>query len=161
MAHLMLVRHRRERTEAGEFLGIATLALTAPAAYYTSTGDMSILAFFLWFLGVAYSGVSVFYVKMKLAYSSPRPRPSKREGRSLILALVFYQTITIGSIVLLSSLALLPLWTIMAFAPITVQVVAGTVKRGRPLNVRRLGFILVGQSTGFVILIAAAFSLAR
>jgi hypothetical protein len=154
--HLVLVRYRRERTWAGEFLGIGTLALSAPAAYYASTGILSVSAFLLWILSIAYFGTTVFYVRMRLAYSSTRTKP-RGGGQRLVLPLAVYQAAVLGSVSLVSSLGLLPPLTPLAFLPIAAQVAVGTMYRKRGLSIKRLGFILLGQSVAFVLLMAAAF----
>lgn len=156
--HLWLVRHRMERTILGEFLGVVALTSAAPAAFYTATGSMSQVAFLLWFLCALFFGSSVFYVKMQVArYSSTNPR--KSESSQLASALVLYQTVALGMVIFLSYLGYLSPFTGAAFIPLAAWMLARVVRGQKRLEIKRLGFTLLGHSIAFGIALIFIFLL--
>lgn len=157
LVHLMLVRYRNERTILGEFLGIGALTLTAPAAFYAATGSMSALAFLLWFVNVVYFGASVFYVKMRVADRSRTASLQRPEGRLFAGSLLLYQGVALSGIALLSYFGLLPPLTVVAFLPMTLHMAVDAARREKQLDIKRLGFTLVGHSVAFALLVVGAF----
>ncbi|MBI2854902.1 MAG: YwiC-like family protein [Chloroflexi bacterium] len=156
LVHLAMVRFRKERSQVGEFMGIASLALAAPAALYVTAGNISTSAALLWFLSFAYFGASVYYVRMKLARPAGGAVPRGPEtGYRLHTAV--YQASVLSITALLSILRLLPPLMVVSFVPITVQVALGFLdRRGKP-NARRLGVSLVFQSILFAFLVAVIY----
>lgn len=153
--HLALVRSRQERSAAGEFLGISGLALAGPAGYYTAGGDVTLTAFAVWLVNVAYFGISVYYVRLKLGAARGRAVVGRTSGaRPALLCL----TATLAVIAALDLANILPGFIVLAYAPLAAQVLHGVFLPGRQTSARRLGFSLVGHSIIFLALAAVFFS---
>lgn len=86
---LFLVTRREERQLGIELVGVGTLALGAPAAYWVSRGQMAATGWWLWGLAWLYAAASIVYVYLRLKQRRMKQVPSRqdqwREGRRTIL----------------------------------------------------------------------------
>jgi hypothetical protein len=150
---LYTLRARLERSEGGELLGVATLTLTAPGAYYVVTAGLDRVAFFLWALAFLYFGSSVFFVKMKV-----RQRPGRgrwRVGRDTALYHLFLLMATLG----LMLGGFIPTLAPLAFLPLIIKVIVSLVRKPGELNIRRLGLTELGHSLLFGAVLVLAYRL--
>ena len=60
-------RKRLDRSQWGEILGVASLALTAPAGYVIAHGRLDRTAWLLWIVCTLFFNSAIFFVKMVLA----------------------------------------------------------------------------------------------
>ncbi|MEK7281698.1 MAG: YwiC-like family protein, partial [Chloroflexota bacterium] len=161
LGHLYLSRKHQERSMAGEFLGIAGLLLSAPVAVYAASGQLNSVAFWLWFLSLAFFTTSIFYVKMKVEEFSSRGGAGSQTRHRLSRFLIWYQAGAIAVVLLLSYLGLIPTLTVVAFIPVAFQTAWGILKPVKQLRIKRLGWSQVGQSALFFGLLVLVYRISE
>ncbi|UCE18680.1 MAG: YwiC-like family protein [Gemmatimonadota bacterium] len=154
-AHTLLTLQRQERTIIGEFLGILVLTVSAPLAYYLYQHVLTASAVVLWFLNALYFGASVFYVKMRLILSAHNDRPSRRftHERNILI----YLSILLFVLVILSLGKLAPISVVLAFVPMMAHTLWSLMFMPQRLNITRQGFVQVGLSLVFAVLIIMSY----
>lgn len=151
--HLKLVTTQHERSIVAEFLGIAGLGLTGPAAYYTASGAIDTRAALSWLLPALFFGTSVFAVKLRVE-GYGRTKAGKPLG-GLIAGLAGYQATAIMVVALLVFLDMVPPWVVVAYIPVTVQAIRLARDLKMPPNLKRLGLLWVAHSLLFTLLLIA------
>jgi len=157
--YLWLAVRRAEMSLAGEWLGVAGLALGAPGAYLVATGMLDVTALELYALNALYFGGTIFYIKFKVR-EQPRVvaphadwRTRLRAGRATLayhaLAFAFIGALAIGDI--------LPALVPIAFAPALCKMFGGILNRPARVNLKHLGFIELGLSVTFAAFIWLAY----
>ncbi len=158
--HLALARVHRERSVAGQWVGVAGLTLAGPATYYAATGTLGTTAASIWGLSFLYFGYPIYYVKLKM---DPIARKSVGTGlRTRLLQgrqVLLYQVMTLAIVTGLAAAQVAPWTALVAFVPATVQVFIGALHPAPQLNLKRLGFTQVGHSIAFGVLLVLAFRL--
>lgn len=158
--HWWLVDRRQEMSVRGELAGISGLALGAPLAYYTATGQLDGTAAALWLVNALYFGGTVFYIKLKVR-QQPREAAPDRVGERLIKAkaCLTYQTVVLTIAIVLVALDHLPVLIILAFVPMTLKVLYGAAhwQDKKSLSLPRLGVIELIHAALFAVLIISAF----
>lgn len=148
----ILAKHHG-KTITGDLLAVSGLTLTGPAAYYVVTGRIDDSAILLWGLSILFFGSSVLYVHMKIrAASFGKEKLSVLKKLSLGAMNIAYGLSVLAIVWTLTSVDLLPVYTIFAFLPMVVHVIFGTFSLTGRVRFRNLGFILVGQSVVFALL---------
>lgn len=142
----------------GDLVASVGLSVGAPAALMLDGSSDWRQAGLLWLLVSLFFGSSVVYVHMKIkAVSAKLTEPSwearLRFGR-LTLAYHLVVIILIGAIVASGRTGLLAL---IAYVPMSIHAVVGTIRLAGPVRFRRLGFLLLGHAMLFAILLAAAW----
>jgi hypothetical protein len=158
--HLWLVDRRREMSALGELSGIFGLALGAPMAYYTASGQLDGTAAALWLINALYFGGTVFYIKLKVRQQPRLPAPDRLSERLIkAKACLTYQGIALTLVIVAVAFARLPWLIPLAFVPMTLKVIYGAVRwqDRESLSLPRLGVIEVIHSVLFAILIIVAF----
>lgn len=158
--HWRLVDRRQEMSVRGELSGIFGLALGAPMAYYTATGQLNWTAAALWLVTALYFGGTVFYIKLKVRQQPREPKPDRVSERLVkAKACLTYQTVVLTILILLTALQHLPALALLAFAPMTLKIVFGAAhwQDKRTLSLPRLGVIELIHSILFAMLIVIAF----
>lgn len=154
--YLWLIRQRAERTAPAELVMVAGLSLSAVGAVYVVRGEWVVLALWLWLLTALYSGSSVFFVRMMVR----RPvRGRAALGRRLRVGwgALLYQGLVWLILSALVFRGAIPLLVPLAFLPLLVKVLAALfVVGGRP-RIRVLGFMEVGHTLLFALLLVAAY----
>ncbi len=140
---------REQRSVFNELTVIASLTLSAPAAYYTITGRIGTEALLLYVFNFLFFGSSVFYVKTKIEFLKTDGIWRNRAKSSLII-LILYHSILIMIIVVLALLGVFKLYVFLGFVPMLVQVIAGILSGKTRVNFKRLGVGLVIQSAIFL-----------
>jgi len=155
--HLLFQRYGK--TLAGDLLGMLALTVGAPAALYVGSASLDERHVILWFLNFFFFASGAFYVHMKIGaagvkQSSLAPAEKVRLGYHNLL----YHVIMFGvlglSIMVTSTSAIL----LLAFVPITVHALYGTISLSPRVNFKRLGLILLGHSILFCVLLISSFS---
>ncbi len=158
VVYLWLAARRAEMTVWGEWIGIAGLALGAPGAYVVARGALDATAIALYVLNILYFGGTVLYIKFKVR-EQPRVvlQPSLRarlwSGRVSLL----YHAIVAALVAIFAAMNWLPALVPIAFILPMCKVIGGVLSKPKRLNIRRLGFIELGFTIVFLVVILAAF----
>lgn len=158
--HLWLVYRRQEMSIIGELAGILGLALGAPLAYYTISGQLDGVAAALWLVNALYFGGTVFYIKLKVRQQPRLPAPDRVSERLVkAKACLAYQTIALSTLLLLVAWQWLPWLALLAFVPVTLKVVHGAWQwqDKKSLSLMRLGLIEIFHAGAFAVLVMVAF----
>jgi hypothetical protein len=161
LLHLWLVARRQEMSAVGELLGIFGLALGAPMAYYTATGQLDEKAAALWVINALYFGGTTFYIKLKVRQQPRVPAPDRLSDRWVAAkACLAYQVAVLTATILLVALQHAPHLIPLAFVPMTIKVLYGASRwqDKKSLSLPRLGMIEVIHSTLFAVLVVVAFA---
>jgi hypothetical protein len=157
--YLLLAARRAEMSTAGEWIGIAGLALGAPGAYLASTGRLDSIALALYVVNLLYFGGAVSYIKFKV-----REQPHAATSESGLSAQVWAGRVTLGyhALVLfvgatLAAIYYVPALTAVAFLLPMCKVVAGIVTRPTHLSLPRLGVIELAVTLAFALTVLAAY----
>jgi hypothetical protein len=159
--HLWLVARRQEMSAIGELAGIFGLALGAPTAYYTASGQLDLTALMLWAVNALYFGGTVFYIKLKVRQQPRQPAPSQLSERFIkAKACLGYQTIALTVVLLLVTFQLAPLLSPLALIPATIKALwgAGHWQDKKSLSLMRLGLVEIFHAVAFTVLIVIAFT---
>jgi hypothetical protein len=151
-AYLGHAARRTESSVVGELVGIAGLVLTAPAAYYASSGHYDATAAGLWAIHMLYFSGTVFYIKLKVREQTRREAPTQISQRLIAgRACLAYQTTALTLVALLALLRWMPVLAPLALVPVTVKTIAGAVRwqDRRSLSLMRLGLAEVAHSLLF------------
>ena len=157
--YLLLAARRAEMSTAGEWLGIAGLALGAPAAYLVATGSLDETALALYLLNVLYFGGTVFYIKFKVR-EQPRTVEPVASFRARLWAgrvTLAYHTMVLLVVALLATIGVLPALAAAAFLLPMCKVVRGVFTRPARLNIPRLGLIELAITAAFAFIVLAAY----
>ncbi len=158
--HLWLVSRRQEMNVTGELLGIFGLALGAPMAYYTASGQLDKTAVALWVINALYFGGTVFYIKLKVRQQPRLPAPDHLSERLVkARACLSYQTIALSIVAMLAILQQAPLLAVLAFIPATIKALNGAWnwQDKKSLNLVRLGITEIVHAVVFAGLVIVAF----
>jgi len=136
-----------QKSVASDLTAVAGLALSAPAAYYVTTGKLDMLAVGAWLLNVLFFGCSVFYAHLKIHASKLRKdswqlHEKWSAGKSTLL----YHVTAIGLVRIMVVNGLAPFLSVLAFAPMFFHAVIGTAKIEQRVKFKNLGFMLLGHS---------------
>lgn len=156
--YLFLVWKRRDRSSLAELLGVSTLTMSAWASFYTATGSLESTGLVLWLVCFLFFGSSVFYVKMKVETRS-RSKNHLTLKQKLVSGkgVVSYQALSLAAILSLIWSGLVPIATVVAFLPITLQRAIGIANLKKKPAIKRLGFTELGHSILFGLLLGLVF----
>ena len=146
-----------ERSSGNEVLAICGLTLTAPASYYVARGQWEGAAFWLWLLSAGYFASSVFYIKLRLYSLNRRKEEAQRRARRSCAS---YHSILLVALAALLISGNLPLFALMAFAPVLARAFWRLLKPVRQVNLRRAGILEIVYSVVFLLGIALSYRVA-
>lgn len=144
--HIYLTARRAERKFVGELLGVVSLTLTAPAAYYVVRGQFDKNSLLLWGVNLLYFTSAIFYVKMRVSRSV-----QKRDANLLTWQCFFYHCALITFIGVLAWLEWFSALVVVAFVPITLRAFLGMTGKGERLNLKKIGIAELAYTLVFVI----------
>ena len=154
-----LLTKKDGKTIASDLLAIFGLTLSAPSAYYVSTGVLEMNALILWILNVLFFGCSVFYVHMKIRVTGMKKTSWKLKEKFVVGVLnILYHFIVIGIVLVIVLSHATPVTVILAFVPMVVHAIVGTVNLHRKVRFKKLGFLLLAQSIFFCIVLIVSFN---
>lgn len=143
-----------DRSVQGEVMAIAGLTMTAPAAYCVAHGQWSQTAWWLWAISAAYFASSVFYVKLRVTSLHAKQPDDKRRARWQCIG---YHAFLLVSLLALAVTRSLPLFVLIAFAPVLGRTVWGLLKPAESLNLKRIGVTEIVYSVIFLIFTTLTF----
>lgn len=144
--HIYLASKREERTMGGEFLGVVSLTLTAPGAYYVVTGQVDWLCLLLWVLNILYFTSSIFYVKMRVSRFA-----KKKDAQSLTWQCVSYHLVLIAGVGGMTWMNWITAIAAVAFLPVTIRAFLALQEQKGKLNLQRIGLAEAIYTLLFVI----------
>jgi hypothetical protein len=148
------VTRRYSKSIVSDLLAAAGLTLGGPSAYYVLTGRVDSTALLLYIFNFLFFGCSVFYVHMKIRASG-----TKKSGMTWVdkisigkLNLAYHIAIVslVGTLVALHTTSI---FALLAFGPMFVHAVFGTLKLSSKVRFKNLGFLLLAQSVVFGMLL--------
>jgi hypothetical protein len=142
------------RRLATELIGVAGLALSAPAGAIAVTGHLDALTAIIWALSAMHSVVGVLYVRLRI--DERHGRASRGQAAWVIAA----HGLSLLAVVAAALIGWLP-WPVTI--PVGLLLIrALIVARRRPpiTSVKRFGFTEIGLSLAFALIVIAAFLLA-
>lgn len=145
-----LLTRKIQKSIASDLAAVAGLTLSAPSAYYVTTGTLDTNAFVLWLLNLLFFGCSVFYVHLKIRASAmKKSRWHAWEKISVGKVNILYHCFVVSVIAVLVLYHLTPATIVIAFLPMVVHAIAGTIKLSHRVKFKNLGFLLLGHSIVF------------
>ncbi len=148
------VTRRYSKSIVSDLLAAAGLTLGGPSAYYVLTGRVDSTALLLYIFNFLFFGCSIFYVHMKIRASGiKKPRMTwvdKVSFGKMNLAYHIVVVSLVGALVALHSASIIAL---LAFVPMFVHAVFGTLKLSGRVRFKNLGFLLLAQSIVFGVLL--------
>ncbi|HUI31450.1 MAG TPA: YwiC-like family protein [Candidatus Acidoferrales bacterium] len=142
--------HKAQRSFINELTVLAALTLSAPAAYYTVTGRVDVMAVWLFILNFLFFGSSVFYVKARIEFLRSNGKWLNGARKSLTMVIA-YHIILIAVIVLLGIFSSIDILILLGFTPMMVQVASGILSKDTRVNFRLVGVLLIAQSFAFLV----------
>jgi len=140
---------------ATDLIAVAGLTLSGPSMYYVLTGTLDRTALSMYVLNFLFFGCSVFYVHMKIqASAAKKPGMAWREKLSLGKENLRYHAAVAAVVAILAYVQFIPIFAAVAFIPMVVHGVYGTIKLSSRVHFKKLGFLLLGQSVVFGILLS-------
>jgi hypothetical protein len=156
---LLLINGRQatqleDRSIGAEILAICGLTITAPASYYAARGAWDQRAVWLWLLSVFYFASSVFYIKLRIYRLNPRRQDAQRR---VWQSCAIYHSFLLIALAALFASGSLPLFVLIAFAPVLARTFRSLFKPVTQVNLKRAGILEIIYSLLFLILIALGF----
>lgn len=156
LANFLLVRGRT-KTISSDLLATLGLTMTAPSGYYVVAGKLDFTAGWIWLLNFLFFGGGMVYVHMKLAASATKkPGLTLPEKFSLGWLNLAYHVLAVALVAVLAVNNWTPLFAVIAFVPMTVHAVYGTLKLSGSVHFRNLGLLLLLQAILFALLLAGS-----
>ena len=151
------LKRQRKFRAAAEVIGSIGLTSTAASAYYLVTGEFGAAALTIWAVNWLFAAEQIEFVQTRIRgakLASFRERLAR--GKAYI--------VTVASVLLaIAAMAvgeLVPALAILAFAPAIVRAVAWFTSKQKPLDVHRLGWMELGNSITFAVLLIVAYRVA-
>ena len=133
-----------------DLLAVAGLTLSGPSAYYVLTGMVDMKAVSLYILNFLFFGCSVFYVHMKIkASASKKGKMEWGERLSLGRMNLTYYAVVVTIVGILAAMKFVPAIVMLAFIPMVVHGIYGTIQLSGNVRFKSLGLILLGQAVLF------------
>lgn len=148
----------RPKSIGSDFVAVVGLTMTGPAASYVMVGNLEIEALLVWLLTMLFFGSSVFYVHMKIRASSLKKEAmTGREKVVLGQYNILYHVALLAVVAAFTSLSETPPLAIAAFVPVSLHAFVGTIRLSPRVQFKKLGFLLLGQSVLFAVLLSITF----
>lgn len=145
------------KSVVSDLAGIAGMALGAPSLRYVTIGLLDGEAMLLYVLSVLFFGSNVVYVHMKIRAVEMRcDALTAAQKIQLGWLNLVYHLVVLSIVVVFAVRLWTPMLTVVAFLPMAVHAIYGTVALGSRVRFKRLGLLLVAHSLLFVVLFALA-----
>jgi hypothetical protein len=160
MIYIYLFLQRKERSILGELSGISLLTLSSSAAIAIAQGRLTSQALLLWLVNALYFSSSVFYIKMKIAaYTQQRKNTIDKTALPMTRQCLAYLAILMIIIGILIFANWLPGLILLAFIPMIIHTLWQIWISKADLKIMREGWIQVGLSIIFALLIVVSYRL--
>jgi hypothetical protein len=142
---------RQPKAISSDLVSVLGVTLTGPSTYYVVSGQLDRTAFVVWLLNILFFGSCVFYVHMRIrALAAKKVQWNFRDRFTCGRLNLMFHVVMIAVLMLLVFERLTPSPVLLAFAPITIHAVWGTVKLADDPDFRKLGLTLLGHSAVFM-----------
>lgn len=156
--HLWLVSRREERGQQGvELVGSGVLALTAPAAYWVSSGENVLEAWIIWGLSWLQSAASIVFIYLRLRQRQLKAPPSPGEKWRMGARTLTYHTFNLVLAVILTLAKLVPAGFPIAFALVLFDALEGIAKPPLGAKPTSIGIRQLIFSTLFYLVSAGSY----
>ncbi|MDZ7267633.1 MAG: YwiC-like family protein [candidate division KSB1 bacterium] len=153
LANFFLTR-RRGKTIISDLLATLGLTLSAPSGYYVVTGRLDLTAAWIWLLNFLFFGGGMIYVHMKLAATATKKAHLSLQEKLRLGGLnLAYHVFALAVVAVLAVSHGTTLFAVIAFVPMTLHALYGTLKLSTRVNFRRLGLVLLWQALLFALLL--------
>jgi hypothetical protein len=148
----------RPKSIGSDFAAVAGLTMTGPAASYVITGSLELEALIVWLLNVLFFGSSVFYVHMKIRASGLKKEVMTGRDKFLLgRYTILYHIVLLATVSGFTFVSETPALAVAAFIPVSLHALIGTVRLSSRVRFKVLGFLLLGQSVFFALLLSMSF----
>lgn len=158
LANFVLTRHY-SKTVLSDLISVVGLTLSAPAAYYTVAGKLDQTAVMLWLMNFLFFGSGIVYVHTKLRAAVKRPDLPLYEKLRLGKLNLLYHFAVLAIVGILAVKNFTPLFAVVAFVPMTIHAIYGTLKLSNTVRFKNLGLILLAHALIFALLFALGAAL--
>lgn len=142
----------------GDLVASVGLSVGAPAALMLDGSSEWRQAGILWMLVSLFFGCSVVYVHMKIrAVSAKLSAPSWATRLKFGWVTLAFHVAVIFLVAAIVAAGRTGLLALIAYVPMAIHAVVGTVRLAGPVKFKRLGFLLLGHAILFAVLMAAAW----
>ncbi len=143
-----------------QFIAFSALTLSAPAAYYVTTGKWDANIFILWVLNVIFFQLGMLYVHNRIGLHKKRGQivhflDKLMFARNLVWGWCFSVIICYG--LFLAGL-IQPVFFFILF-PMTIHIIVGIFFDKGDLKIKRMGYSLVGENIFFLVILTYLFRL--
>ena len=158
LANFILTR-RYAKTIFSDLIATLGLTLSAPSAFYVITGKLDQIAILLWLLNFLYFGCGMVYVHMKIR-ASVLKKPALSFGEKLGLGKLnlVYHAVVLAIALFLALKNFTSLFAVLAFVPMTIHAIYGTLKLSSAVRFKNLGLLLLAQSIIFALIFVIGLS---
>jgi len=145
------------KSVGSDLVAVAGLTLTGPASYYVATGSIGRAAVMLWLFSFLFFGCGVFYVHMKIRAAGKRKRTFSLNERLSLggLNLAYHLAVIFIVGVFIALHFTIPI-VLVAFVPVTIHAIVGTIRLSGQVQLKKLGLLLLGQAGLFGLFLIAA-----
>jgi hypothetical protein len=151
--HLFLVSKRKERGQAGvEILATGMLALSAPAAYWTSLGSYAPFGWWLWILTWLQSAASIVHAYLRLDQRNLQEIPPVKEKFRMGKRALFYTSFNLLFSMTFSLLETLPSLIFLPYLLQWFETLWGVLNPAIGMKPTRIGIRQLIVSSLFTIL---------
>jgi hypothetical protein len=151
--HLLLIRRRSERRQAGiEVVGSGVLALAAPAAYWVGKGYPDPAGWWLFGLIWLQSAASIIFIHLRLEQRELKITPSISKRFALAQRSLLYTSFNFFFVLSLSLLKLLPPFLSIPYVLQLLETLWGVFRPAIGVKPTYLGFRQLAISTIFTLL---------
>ena len=152
-----LMTRRHFKTIPGDLVSVFGLSLTGLGAYYVLNGFIDLTGILLWAQVFLFFGSSVFYVHMKIRAAQTKARNLNYKDKfSIGKTSMSYHVVVLLLLFICALKQQIPAMNVIAFLPMTVHAFYGTWKLDARVRFKNLGFLLLGQSVLFTLILGLA-----
>lgn len=158
--HLWLVSRREERGQQGiELVGSGVLALTAPAAYWVSSGENTLEAWIIWGLSWLQSAASIVYIYLRLRQRQLKDPLSAGERWRMGARTLAYHIFSLVLAATLTLAKLIPVGFTIAFALVLLDSLEGVANPPLGAKPASIGIRQLIFSTLFYLISAGGYAI--
>lgn len=156
--HLALVRRKQDRHRLDiDLAAAATLALTAPAAYWAADGESLVAGAVLWALCAAKSAASVVHVTVKLRQRRMPETPAPADSARMHAPALAFHVVNAAAAIVLTVIGAAPWLVALGFAVVLVEAAVNAFQPATGKKPVQIGLRQLAVSSVFFVMAAAGF----